>query len=98
MGNSARIMEGTKMTIWTESLSVDVVVSSEVKCSFYGCNNSESVFKIDSETFFNPQFYSNEVAEVGENNFWSRYRDSQTQKKTFVNSEELDSFVNSVSS
>ena len=85
------------MTITTEVPLVDVVVSSDVKCSFYGCNNSESVFKIESETFFNPQFYSSEVVEVGENNFWSRYRDSQTQKNTFDSIEELDFFVNSVS-
>jgi hypothetical protein len=83
------------MTITTESLSVDVVVSSEMKCSFYGCENKESVLKIESETFFSAQNYHTEVVVLGENNSWSRYRDSQTVRKNFDSIEELEFYVNS---
>jgi hypothetical protein len=100
MGNSARIMKGFKLTITTEVPLVDLLLpeqfaSNEMNCSFYGCTNSESAFRVENSFFdfnnFGDVFHQDET---GGN--WSRYRDSEVTRRQFDSLDLMNDFINSV--
>jgi hypothetical protein len=81
-----------KMTITTEVPLVDEVVisvSSEVKCSFYSCQNKESAFNFDAD-FFDAD------SDMYSSNRWSRYQDNVSDLRYFNTESEMRDFAISI--
>jgi hypothetical protein len=88
------------MTISTDVPLVDLLpeqyATNEINCSFYGCNNSESVFRVEDKSFFDINNFGElfHQDECGGN--WSRYRDSEVVRRDFDSSELMNDFINSI--
>ena len=85
------------MTITTEVLLVDLLpiqdVSSEMKCNFYQCNNSESVLRVEDRSFFDFNNFG-DLFHFDENHgVWSRYRESVVVKRNFDSAELMHAFI-----